>query len=168
MLLAILSIIALLIIGWYFVSHQLMADAGEQVVQAWAGLDRAHRQREDLARQILENYRGESQVSHQLKDAWQKIMEINVNPGEADVRSLRLYAKKQAVLGEVLEAWLQQQSPEVEADSPAKQYPLIKQQIAEAIRYYNREVDHYNSRKQQFPINMLSFTEKAAYPIQAF
>jgi hypothetical protein len=97
-------------------------------------------------------------------------MEVNANPDEADAHSLRQYAKKQAALAEALEAWLQQlpePRSEAETNGLSEQYPLIKRQIAEAIRYYNQEVDHHNRRKQQFPINMLSFPEKAAYPNQA-
>lgn len=169
MLLAILSIIALLFIGWYFVSHKLVADAGERVMQAWTTLDQAHRQREDLARQVLENNLADTQMAHKLKQAWQRAMEVNVNPDEADVRSLRLHADRQTILDHALRECVQQHEGEASAQSAsvnlAEQYPFINQQIREAVGHYNQEAGNYNDRLRSFPINLLSFTEKASYPI---
>lgn len=169
MLLAILSIIALLFIGWYFASHKLVADAGERVMQAWTTLDQAHRQREDLARQVLENDLADAQMTHKLEQAWQQAMEVNVNPDEADVRSLRLYAERQTTLDRALRACVQQQEGKASAQSASvnltEQYPFINQQIGEAVRHYNQEAGNYNDQLRRFPINLLSFTEKAFYPI---
>jgi hypothetical protein len=68
MLLVILAVIVIILIGWYFISHKLVSDAEELVIQKWAVLDRAHRQREDLARQLLDS----GSTDQDLKNAWRQ------------------------------------------------------------------------------------------------
>ena len=164
MLLVILTVIAVVLIGWYFFSHKLVSDAEELVIQKLAALDRAHRQREDLARQLLNS----GSTDQDLENDWLHAMETNVNPEQVDAHTIRAYAQQQLILDHALKATIAKRKPQAPAVSDSwevsKLYQDINHQIQTAVSEYNRTVIAYNERINQFPINLLPFSEKTPYP----
>lgn len=164
MLLVLHTVIAIILIAWYFVSHKLVSDAEKSVIQSWTTLDLAHRQREDFARQLLDF----GETHRDLEKAWLRAVETNFSPEQADAITMKTYASRQHALDLVLKALITATEPPISPDTNAKelrrQYREIQQQIQAASREYDHSLNAYNKQIEQFPINLLAFSEKAAYP----
>lgn len=169
MLLSILSIIALLVIAWYFGSQKVMADAEEQVIAAWGALDRAYQQQENLAAAMLENTILSSEPTEHTKRAWQESVELLVNPSELKAPNVRRYQARKAHLSQTMEAWILTRKSRQNPHKPTGEKYAIRFQenektIRQAIDHYNAEVTRYNKLARRFPISLLHFSEKPLYP----
>ena len=167
MLLGVLSIISLLLIGWYFVSHKLMADREERVITAWARLDRAYQQRENLVRELLNTNEEKTQLVNNTRSAWQDAVALALNPEEFSSMQVRTYSERKKQLEKSLDLLIDSLSDitDQKTTKVTAEHQQAGQEIAEAIDRYNAAVRDYNTLNQHFPVSLLNFSEKPFYPV---
>ena len=165
-----LGVLALLIL-WVIVAYNALVKARNKVDEAWSGIDFQLKRRHDLVPNLVETVRG--YAAHE-RETLQKVTEARAAAVEAsEPRAVeRAEARLTGALGSINA--LAESYPELRAAQNFRQLQAelagIEDEIQAARRIYNANVQHYNTRTQQFPTLLiagpLSFRPREFFEIE--
>jgi LemA protein len=156
---------------WIVLAYNALVKARNKVDEAWSGIDVQLKRRHDLVPNLVETVKG--YAAHE-RETLQSVTEAREAAVEAsDPRSVeRAEAKLTSALGAInalAEAYPQLRAAEnfqrLQAELAA-----VEDEIQAARRIYNANVQHYNTRTQQFPTLLiagpLSFRPREFFEIE--
>ena len=152
-LLAVLALLAL----WLVLSYNALVKARNKVDEAWSGIDVQLKRRHDLVPNLVETVKGyaahERETLESVTAARAAAVEAS-EPGAVE----RAEAKLTTALGAVnalAEAYPQLRAAENFQRLQAE-LAGVEDEIQAARRIYNANVQHYNTRTQQFPTLLIA------------
>jgi LemA protein len=166
----VLGAVALLVV-WVVLAYNALVKARNKVDEAWSGIDVQLKRRHDLVPNLVETVKG--YAAHE-RETLQSVTEARAAAVEAsDPRSVeRAESKLTTALGAInalAEAYPQLRAAENFQRLQAE-LAGIEDEIQAARRIYNANVQHYNTRAQQFPTlivaGMLAFKPREFFEIE--
>jgi LemA protein len=166
-LLAVLVLLAL----WLVLSYNALVRARNKVDEAWSGIDVQLKRRHDLVPNLVETVKG--YAAHE-RETLQRVTEARAAAVEASAPGAveRAEAKLTTALGAInalAEAYPQLRAAENFQRLQAE-LAGVEDEIQAARRIYNSNVEHYNTRTQQFPTVLiagpLSFRPREFFEIE--
>jgi LemA protein len=152
-LLAVLALLAL----WLVLSYNALVKARNKVDEAWSGIDVQLKRRHDLVPNLVETVKGyaahERETLESVTTARAAAVEAR-EPGAVE----RAEAKLTTALGAInalAEAYPQLRAAENFQRLQAE-LAGVEDEIQAARRIYNSNVEHYNTRTQQFPTLLIA------------
>jgi LemA protein len=163
---------AALLVLWVVLAYNALVKARNKVDEAWSGIDVQLKRRHDLVPNLVETVKGyaahERETLQSVTDARAAAVEAS-EPGAVE----RAEAKLTTALGAInalAEAYPQLRAAENFQRLQAE-LAGVEDEIQAARRIYNSNVQHYNTRTQQFPTLLLagplSFTPREFFEIEA-
>jgi LemA protein len=166
--LGVLALVAL----WVVLAYNALVRARNKVDEAWSGIDVQLKRRHDLVPNLVETVKG--YAAHE-RDTLQRVTEARLAAVEAGEPASveRAEARLSGALGEINA--LAEAYPELRAAESFQRLQAelggIEDEIQAARRIYNSNVQHYNTRTQQFPTLLvagtLSFRPREFFEIEA-
>jgi len=151
--LAVLALVAL----WTVLAYNALVKSRNKVDEAWSGIDVQLKRRHDLVPNLVESMKGyathERETLHQVTVARLAAVEAE-EPAAVE----RAEARLTSALGGIhalAEAYPQLQASESFQRLQAE-LAAIENEIQAARRIYNSNVEHYNTRTQQFPTVLIA------------
>jgi LemA protein len=163
---------AALLVLWVVLAYNALVKARNKVDEAWSGIDVQLKRRHDLVPNLVETVKGyaahERETLQSVTDARAAAVEAS-EPGAVE----RAEAKLTTALGAInalAEAYPQLRAAENFQRLQAE-LAGVEDEIQAARRIYNSNVQHYNTRTQQFPTLLvagtLSFRPREFFEIEA-
>jgi LemA protein len=163
---------AALLVLWVVLAYNGLVKARNKVDEAWSGIDVQLKRRHDLVPNLVETVKGyaahERETLQSVTDARAAAVEAS-EPGAVE----RAEAKLTTALGAInalAEAYPQLRAAENFQRLQAE-LAGVEDEIQAARRIYNSNVQHYNTRTQQFPTLLiagtLSFRPREFFEIEA-
>jgi LemA protein len=166
--LAVLALVAL----WVVLAYNGLVQARNKVDEAWSGIDVQLKRRHDLVPNLVETVKG--YAAHE-RETLQNVTEARLAAVEAGEPAAveRAEARLTSALGGINA--LAEAYPELRASESFQRLQSelggIEDEIQAARRIYNSNVQHYNTRTQQFPTLLLagplSFTPRAFFEVES-
>jgi LemA protein len=162
---------AALVVIWVVLAYNTLIKARNKVDEAWSGIDVQLKRRHDLVPNLVETVKG--YAAHE-RETLQNVTEARAAAVDAsDPRSVeRAEAKLTTALGAInalAEAYPQLRAAENFQRLQAE-LAGIEDEIQASRRIYNANVQHYNTRAQQFPTllvaGVLSFGPREFFEIE--
>jgi LemA protein len=166
----VLGAVALLVL-WVVLAYNALIKARNKVDEAWSGIDVQLKRRHDLVPNLVETVKG--YAAHE-RETLQNVTEARAAAVEAgDPRAVeRAESKLTSALGAInalAEAYPQLRAAENFQRLQAE-LAGIEDEIQASRRIYNANVQHYNTRAQQFPTllvaGLLSFGPRDFFEIE--
>jgi LemA protein len=163
---------AAVLVVWVVLAYNALVKARNKVDEAWSGIDVQLKRRHDLVPNLVETVKGyaahERETLQSVTDARAAAVEAS-EPGAVE----RAEAKLTTALGAInalAEAYPQLRAAENFQRLQAE-LAGVEDEIQAARRIYNSNVQHYNTRTQQFPTLLvagsLSFRPREFFEIEA-
>jgi LemA protein len=150
---------AALLVLWVVLAYNALVKARNKVDEAWSGIDVQLKRRHDLVPNLVETVKGyaahERETLQSVTDARAAAVEAS-EPGAVE----RAEAKLTTALGAInalAEAYPQLRAAENFQRLQAE-LAGVEDEIQAARRIYNSNVQHYNTRTQQFPTLLVAGT----------
>jgi LemA protein len=152
-LLAALALLAL----WVVLSYNALVKSRNKVDEAWSGIDVQLKRRHDLVPNLVETVKGyaahERQALQDVTEARAAAVEAS-EPGAVERAEARLTGALGAI-NALAEAY-----PQLRAADNFQRLQAelagVEDEIQAARRIYNSNVEHYNTRTQQFPTLLIA------------
>jgi LemA protein len=163
---------AALVVLWVVLAYNALVKARNKVDEAWSGIDVQLKRRHDLVPNLVETVKG--YAAHE-RETLQGVTEARAAAVEASSPGAieRAEAKLTTALGAInalAEAYPQLRAAENFQRLQAE-LAGVEDEIQAARRIYNSNVQHYNTRTQQFPTLLvagtLSFRPREFFEIEA-
>ena len=170
MTIALIVVVAIVVIA--ALAYNALVKARNKVDEAWSGIDVQLKRRHDLVPNLVETVKGyaahERETLQSVTDARAAAVEAS-EPGAVE----RAEAKLTTALGAINA--LAESYPQLRAAENFQRLQAdlaeIEDEIQAARRIYNSNVQHYNTRTQQFPTlviaGLLSFAPRELFEIEA-
>jgi LemA protein len=151
--LAVLALVAL----WTVLAYNALVKSRNKVDEAWSGIDVQLKRRHDLVPNLVESVKG--YATHE-RETLQQVTVARLAAVEAEEPAAveRAEARLTSALGGIhalAEAYPQLQASESFQRLQAE-LAAIENEIQAARRIYNSNVQHYNTRTQQFPTVLIA------------
>jgi len=151
--LAVLALVAL----WTVLAYNALVKSRNKVDEAWSGIDVQLKRRHDLVPNLVESVKG--YATHE-RETLQQVTVARLAAVEAEEPAAveRAEARLTSALGGIhalAEAYPQLQASESFQRLQAE-LAAIENEIQAARRIYNSNVEHYNTRTQQFPTVLIA------------
>jgi LemA protein len=166
----VLAVLALVVV-WTVLAYNGLVKARNKVDEAWSGIDVQLKRRHDLVPNLVETVKG--YASHE-RETLQNVTVARLAAVEAGEPAAieRAEARLTSALGGINA--LAEAYPELRASENFQRLQgelgAIEDEIQAARRIYNSNVQHYNTRMQQFPTmliaGMLSFTTRDFFEVE--
>jgi LemA protein len=166
----VLGAVALLVV-WVVLAYNALVKARNKVDEAWSGIDVQLKRRHDLVPNLVETVKGyaahERETLQNVTEARAAAVEAS-EPGAVERAEARLTGALGAI-NALAEAYPQLRAAENFQRLQAE-LAGVEDEIQAARRIYNSNVEHYNTRTQQFPTLLiagpLSFRPRAFFEIE--
>jgi LemA protein len=166
--LGVLAVLAL----WIVIAYNALVKSRNKVDEAWSGIDVQLKRRHDLVPNLVETVKG--YASHE-RETLQNVTVARLAAVEAGEPAAveRAEARLTSALGGINA--LAEAYPDLKASESFQRLQAelsgIEDEIQAARRIYNSNVQHYNTRTQQFPTLLIagamSFNKREFFEIEA-
>lgn len=166
--LGVLALVAL----WSVLAYNGLVKARNKVDEAWSGIDVQLKRRHDLVPNLVETVKG--YAAHE-RETLQNVTEARLAAVEAGEPAAveRAEARLTGALGGI--NVLAEAYPQLQASDSFQRLQAelgaIENEIQAARRIYNSNVQHYNTRTQQFPTMLIagtmSFTPREFFEVES-
>jgi len=167
----VIALVVLLVLIFIGINNSMIG-ARNSVDEAWSGIDVQLKRRHDLVPNLVETVKG--YAAHE-RETLQNVTEARLAAVEAGEPAAveRAEARLTSALGGINA--LAEAYPQLQASDSFQRLQAelgaIEDEIQAARRIYNSNVEHYNTRTQQFPTMLiagtLSFTPRDFFEIEA-
>jgi LemA protein len=163
---------AAVLVVWVVLAYNALVKARNKVDEAWSGIDVQLKRRHDLVPNLVETVKGyaahERETLQSVTEARAAAVEAS-EPGAVERAEARLTSALGAI-NALAEAYPQLRAAENFQRLQAE-LAGVEDEIQAARRIYNSNVQHYNTRTQQFPTLLvagtLSFHPREFFEIEA-
>jgi LemA protein len=163
---------AALLVVWVVLAYNSLVKARNKVDEAWSGIDVQLKRRHDLVPNLVETVKGYAAHERETLESVTEARAAAVDASEPGAVE-RAEAKLTTALGAInalAEAYPQLRAAENFQRLQAE-LAGVEDEIQAARRIYNSNVQHYNTRTQQFPTLLvagtLSFRPREFFEIEA-
>ena len=171
MVIVIIIVALLLLVGLiYVLVRNSLVSLNQRVSESWSGIDVQLKRRHDLVPNLVETVKG--YATHE-QETFEKVTQARAAAMQASGPAEASQAEGQltAALGGL--RVVAEQYPELRATENfqqlQRQLSELEDEIQASRRIYNSNVQHFNTRIQQFPssivANQMGFTEKSYFEI---
>ena len=167
----VLGVLALLAL-WSVLAYNRLVKARNKVDEAWSGIDVQLKRRHDLVPNLVETVKG--YAAHE-RETLQNVTEARLAAVEAGEPAAveRAEARLTSALGGINA--LAEAYPQLQASDSFQRLQAelagIEDEIQASRRIYNSNVQHYNTRTQQFPTMLIagtmSFTPREFFEVES-